>query len=360
MPHVYDNHPFSTPETEMTERFIDLRSDTVTRPGPAMRRAIAEAEVGDDVFGDDPTVIALEKRVATMLGKEAALYVPSGTMGNLVSLAATTRPGDEIILERQCHILNYEVASAATIAGVQTSPVDGDHGVLTVEKIAPLVREATLHTPGTRLVAIENTHNRAGGRVFPLEEMQRIRKFADEQGIGVHLDGARLANAHVATGVPFADYGACCDTVSMCFSKGLGAPVGSIVASTSEVIDRARRWRKRLGGGMRQAGVLAAAAMYALDHHVERLRDDHENAQRLAGFVESTTGLRLVHDVQTNIVVFAVDPSLGTVAEFLTRLEAKGVRAVPFGAGLVRMVTHIDVSADDIDRVGEILPGVAG
>jgi threonine aldolase len=196
--------------------------------------------------------------------------------------------------------------------------------------------------------------------VFPLEEMQRIRRFADERGIGVHLDGARLANAHVATGVSFADYGACCDTVSMCFSKGLGAPVGSIVASTAEVIDRARRWRKRLGGGMRQSGILAAAAMYALDHHIERLREDHDNAQRLAGFIESTTGLQLVHDVQTNIVVFAVDPSLGAVSEFLARLEAEGVRAVPFGAGLVRMVTHIDVSADDIERVGEILPGLAG
>jgi threonine aldolase len=334
---------------------IDLRSDTVSRPGPAMREAIARAEVGDDVFGDDPTAIALESRVAGMFSKEAALFVPSGTMGNLVALATVVERGDEIILDRQCHIFNYEVASVAALAGAQTNALDGERGVITAEMVAPHIRADNLHAPRTRVIAVENTHNRAGGRVFPLEEMRRIKALATERGLLVHLDGARICNAHVASGVAFTDYGACCDTLSMCFSKGLGAPVGSIVVSTREVIDRARKVRKRLGGGMRQAGILAAAALYALDHHVARLREDHAHAQRLAGFVEAVEGLRLAHPVESNIVVFAVDERRFTVPDFLARLERAGVRAVPFGAGLVRMVTHLDVSAQDIERVGAAL-----
>jgi len=334
---------------------IDLRSDTVTRPGPAMREAIARAEVGDDVFGDDPTTIALESRVAGMFGKEAALFVPSGTMGNLVALATVVERGDEIILDRQSHIFNYEVASVAALAGAQTNALDGERGVITAEMVAPHIRPDSLHAPRTRVIAVENTHNRAGGRVFPLEEMRRIKALAAQHGLLVHLDGARICNAHVASGVAFTDYGECCDTLSMCFSKGLGAPVGSIVVSTRAVIDRARKVRKRLGGGMRQAGILAAAALYALDHHVARLREDHAHARRLAGFVEAVEGLRLAHPVETNIVVFAVDERRFTVPDFLARLERAGVRAVPFGAGLVRMVTHLDVSAEDIERVGTAL-----
>jgi len=320
-----------------------------------MREAIARAEVGDDVFGDDPTVIALESRVAAMFGKEAALFVPSGTMGNLVALATILEPGDEIILDRQCHVFNYEVASVAALAGAQTNALDGERGVITAEMVAPHIRAENLHAPRTRAIAVENTHNRAGGRVFPLEEMRRIKALAAERGLLVHLDGARICNAHVASGVAFTDYGACCDTVSMCFSKGLGAPVGSIVVSTRAVIERARKVRKRLGGGMRQAGILAAAALYALDHHVDRLREDHEHARRLAGFVEDCAGLRLVHPVETNIVVFAVDARRFAVPEFLARLERAGVRAVPFGAGVVRMVTHLDVSAQDVERAGAAL-----
>ncbi|MGD8413636.1 MAG: GntG family PLP-dependent aldolase [Candidatus Latescibacterota bacterium] len=334
---------------------IDLRSDTVTRPVPGMRDAIYNAEVGDDVFGDDPTVIALEKKVAAMYGAEASLYVASGTMANLIALSSLTSPGDEIVLDRQCHVFNYEVASVAALAGVQTNALDGDRGVITAKQIAPHIREANLHLPTTKVIEIENTHNRAGGGIFPFDEMKAIRELADERGVFVHLDGARLANAHVETGVPFADYYRCVDTLSMCFSKGLGAPVGSIVVSTAERIARARKIRKRLGGGMRQAGILAAAAIYALDNHVERLREDHANARRLAAFIENTEGLTIHQPVETNIVIFRVDESAFTVDQFLGRIAEAGVLAVPFGTGLVRMVTHLDVSADDIDKVGQAL-----
>ena len=341
--------------TEPARRFIDLRSDTVTRPTPAMRRAMAEAEVGDDVFGDDPTVIGLEQRVSDLLGKEAALFVPSGTMGNFLGLASTAATGDEVILDRQCHVMNYEVSSAAALHGLQLNALDGDRGVITAAQIEPHIKVESMHTPGTRIIAIENTHNRAGGRVFPFDEMQRVRALADKHGLSVHLDGARLCNAYVETRVALKDYAACADTVSMCFSKGLGAPVGSILASRRDVVDRARRLRKRLGGGMRQAGVLAAAALHALDHHVERLRDDHAHAQRLATFVERVPGLSLVYPVETNIVVARVDERAFTVETLLAQLRERGVLAVPFGAGRVRMVTHLDVSTDDVERAGEAL-----
>lgn len=338
-----------------TRRFIDLRSDTVTRPTAGMRRAIAEAEVGDDVFGDDPSVIALEKRVANLLKKEAALFVPSGTMGNFLGIACLAEPGDEVILERQCHIMNYEVSSVAALHGVQLNAFDGDRGVLTAAQIEPHIKVQSLHTPGTQVIAMENTHNRAGGRIYPFDEMKRIKALAERHGVRVHLDGARLCNAHVETGVSLADYAACADTVSMCFSKGLGAPVGSILVSTHEVVGRARRVRKRLGGGLRQAGVLAAAASYALDHHVERLREDHKNAKRLASFVEQVNGLSILFPVETNIVVARVDEKVFSVETLLAKLKERGVLGVPFGAGRVRMVTHLDASSDDIERAGEAL-----
>ncbi|UCG50569.1 MAG: low-specificity L-threonine aldolase [Candidatus Latescibacterota bacterium] len=336
-------------------KIVDLRSDTVTRPVPGMRRAIADAEVGDDVFGDDPTVNALEDRIAKLFGKEAALFVPSGTMGNQVALASITEPGDEVILERQCHIFNYEVAAAPALSGLQFNPVDGDAGVITVEQILPHIRHRDIHAPVTKVVALENTHNRAGGHIFPLEEMKRIRELTIERGLRVHLDGARLANAVVATGIPFDQYAACADTVSLCFSKGLGAPVGSAVASDAETVQKARRKRKQFGGGMRQAGILAAAALYALDHHVERLADDHENAQRLGARIESIDGLELAFSVDTNIVIFRVGEKFGSVDLLLAQLKKDGVLAVPFGPTLVRMVTHLDVNADDIDHVADML-----
>ena len=263
------------------------------------------------------------------------------------------------ILDRQCHVFNYEVASIATYLGGADQPDRRrsrcHHGGA---DIAPLIRDDNLHLPDHRVIAIENTHNRAGGHMFPFDEMKAIRALADERGLFVHLDGARLAHAHVETGVSFEEYYSCADTVSMCFSKGLGAPVGSIVISTAEHINRARKIRKRLGGGMRQAGVLAAAALYALEHHVDRLREDHQNAARLAAFIERTDGLTIHQPVETNIVIFRVDPAAFTVGEFLRRLSAAGVLAVPFGPGLVRMVTHLDVSADDIERTGDALAGI--
>ena len=339
---------------------VDLRSDTVTRPGPAMRRAIAEAAVGDDVFGDDPTVIELEKRVASMFGTEASLFVPSGTMGNHIALASITHPGEEVIIERQAHIFFYEVASVAALSGVQMNALDGDAGVITAEQIAPHIRpRESLHEPVTGAIAIENTHNRASGRVFPIDEMKRIRALADERGVKVHLDGARLANAVVASGVDFKEYVACAHTVNMCFSKGLGAPVGSIVASDAATIHKARRKRKQLGGGMRQAGILAAAAIYALDHHIERLAEDHENARRLGERISTIEGLTLVRPPETNIVVFRVDERVhGPVPELLSRLKREGVLGIPFGSSRIRMVTHLDVTREDIERVGDVIHAV--
>jgi threonine aldolase len=276
-------------------------------------------------------------------------------MGNFLGVASLTETGDEVILDRQCHIMNYEVSSVAALHGVQLNALDGDRGVLTSAQIEPHIKVQSLHTPGTRVIAMENTHNRAGGRIYPFDEMKGVKALAERYGIRVHLDGARLCNAHVETGVSLADYAACADTVSMCFSKGLGAPVGSILVSTRDVVERARRLRKRLGGGMRQAGVLAAAALHAVDHHVERIRDDHKNAKRLASFAEQVRGLSLLFPVETNIVVARVDDKVFTVEAFLAGLRERGVLAVPFGAGRVRMVTHLDVSADDIERAGEAL-----
>jgi threonine aldolase len=334
---------------------IDLRSDTVTRPVPGMRKAIAEALVGDDVFGDDPTVIELERRITSLFGKEAALFVPSGTMANQVALASLTQPGDEVICDRQCHIFNYEVAAAPALSGLQFNPLDGEIGVITADQIKPYIRAENLHCPVTRLIAIENTHNRAGGHLFPFDEMKRIRTLAESRGLKVHLDGARLANAVVATGVPFHDYAACADTVNMCFSKGLGAPVGSIVAGSAETIKKARKKRKQFGGGMRQAGILAAAVLYALDHHVERLAEDHANARTLAGAIRSVDGLELVYPPDTNIIIFKVDEKFDTVDGFLGRLARHDILAVSFGPSWVRMVTHLDVSAADIDVVADVL-----
>ncbi len=336
-------------------RIVDLRSDTVTRPGPEMRRAMAEAEVGDDVFGDDPTVIALQERVATLFGKEAALFVPSGTMANQVALAAHTRRGDEVICDRNCHIFNYEVAAPAVLSGIQLNPLDGEQGVITAEQIAPHIRPKNVHLPNTRLIAIENTHNRGAGKIFPLDEMQRIHELASEHGLSVHLDGARLANAVAATDISFEQYASCADTVSMCFSKGLGAPVGSIVSGTSELIGRAHKARKLFGGGMRQAGILAAAAMYALDNHLSRMTDDHRNARRLGEIIDSTDGLERLFSVETNMVIFRVDESFMSADKFLSLLEENGVLTVTLRPGVIRMVTHLDVNADDVDHVGEVL-----
>src|SRR5688500_17350049 len=261
---------------------IDLRSDTVTRPTPEMRKAIAEAEVGDDVVGDGPTVNALQDFAADLLGKEAGLFVPTGSMGNQVCLGSLTSPGDEVLCEAGAHFLHFEGGSVATHLGLMMRPIPGTRGILFADQIAPAIRPGSEHNPRTAVEAIENSHNAAGGSVFPIDEARAISKVAREQGVAVHLDGAQLFNAQASTGTPAREWAACADTLTFCFSKGLGAPIGSMVCSSAANIERGRKIRKRLGGGMRQVGVIAAAARVALETGVDRLEEDHANARRLA------------------------------------------------------------------------------
>jgi threonine aldolase len=329
---------------------IDLRSDTVTRPTPAMKAAMLAAEVGDDVFHEDPTVNALEERVAALLGKEAALFVPSGTMSNQIAVKAHTRPGDELLCDANCHIYVYEGGGPAVLSGVTCRTLDGEHGVLDVGMLEGKVRPPDDHMVRTRLVCLENTHNRGGGRIYPLDKIRAVRAWAGKHSLAMHLDGARLWNAIVATGVPAATWAAEFDTVSVCFSKGLGAPVGSALVGPRELIVVGRRIRKLFGGGMRQAGVLAAAALYALEHHVDRLAEDHRNARTIAEAVASTPGLRLQGEVQTNLVFFEVDRALGTAAEMVTRLAGQGVAVLATAPQTIRAVTHLDVSAAQAER----------
>jgi threonine aldolase len=330
---------------------VDLRSDTVTRPTPGMREAIARAEVGDDVFGDDPTVIALERRVAALAGKEAALFVPSGTMGNQLAVNALTRPGDQIVLEAESHIFLYEQAGVAATSGCLVHLVAAERGVIAPAALAPALEEDPEddHVARTTLLCVENTHNRHGGAIVPLDRLRALAAVARERGLAVHLDGARLWNASVATGVPLRDWAATADTVMMCFSKGLGAPVGSILVAPTEVVRRARRVRKRLGGGMRQAGILAAACLYALDHHVARLAEDHARARALAAGWREAPGVR-VAEPDTNIVLAELEhPALDRTA-VLAALESRGVRLIGFGARRVRAITHLDVDDAAIAR----------
>lgn len=343
----------------MAERIIDLRSDTVTRPSAAMREAMARAEVGDDVLGDDPTVKRLEARMAALLGKEAALYVPSGTMSNALALLSQTQPGDEVILDRRCHIFNYEVGGASVLGGLQLFPMDGPAGLLPIEGLPDAVRPDNIHHPRTALVAVENTHNRAGGRVYPVDQLREVSRFARGRRLRVHMDGARLANAFVKTGIPFAEYGALADSVSFCFSKGLGCPVGSILMSDAPAIARARVWRKRLGGGMRQAGILAAACLYALDHNVARLAEDHDKAARIGRIVESAKGFELAFPVETNIVIFGSTDASFSGDALAAALAKEGILALPFGR-LVRMVTHLDILPEDMARLEKALPRLLG
>ncbi|MGI9429744.1 MAG: GntG family PLP-dependent aldolase [Bythopirellula sp.] len=335
---------------------IDLGSDTLTKPTPAMRAAIAAAEVGDDVFGEDPTVALLEAKIAELLGKAAAMFVPSGSMSNLIGLRLHCGGGDEFLAETDCHIVRYEQASFAQLFGIAAQPIQGERGVLKVDQLSEKIRPHDMHCAQTRLICLENTHNYAGGRIQPYETVESICSWAAEHGLARHLDGARLFNAVVASGIPAAQWAQHFDTVSVCFSKGLGAPVGSALCGTSEAIDRARWHRKALGGAMRQVGVIAAAAVYALDHHIDRLAEDHQKAQRLAAAIKATKGLTLHGDqVDTNIVNFDVEESVGTAEEFCNRLLEKGVRMLPTKRYFVRAVTHLDVSMSDIDRVAELI-----
>ncbi|MDZ7371658.1 MAG: low-specificity L-threonine aldolase [candidate division KSB1 bacterium] len=331
-------------------QIVDLRSDTVTKPTAAMREAMAAAPVGDDVFGEDPMVNELQRRVAEMTGKEAALFVPSGTMSNQIALFVHARPGDEVICEYGCHIFNYEGAGAAQLSGVQLHPLKGERGVITAQQIAEAIRPADHHYPHTALIEVENTHNRAGGAVFPLSELVRIRALADERGLAVHMDGARLWNAVVATGIPLAEWCRTADSVSLCFSKGLGAPVGSILVGSAEFIERAHRRRKVQGGGMRQAGILAAAALYALDHHIERLAQDHRRARTLAEFLNERGALVDLAATQTNIVIAELKGNK-SAPQFCRELQENGVLALPISDRRVRFVTHLDVDDQGLEYV---------
>jgi len=339
---------------------VDLRSDTVTRPTPGMREAIAHAEVGDDVFGDDPTVLALERRVATLTGKAAAVFVPSGTMGNQLAVASQTRPGEKIVLEADSHIFRYEQGGTAANSGCLVHIVSGSRGVIAPETIAGVLDEDAEdeHIARPALLCLENTHNRHGGAIAPLERLRASAAAAREGGLKVHLDGARLWNASVATGVPLSEWAAPFDTVMMCFSKGLGAPVGSILVGSAETLHRARRVRKRWGGAMRQVGVLAAACLWALDHHVARLAEDHTRARALAAGIRAVPGVRVV-EPETNIVLVDLeDPGLERDA-MLTVLGSQGVRLIGFGPRRLRAVTHLDVDDDAIARAIEVFRSVA-
>lgn len=329
---------------------IDLRSDTVTRPTPEMRRAMAEAEVGDDVFGDDPTVNALQDYAAELLGKEAGLFVPTGSMGNQVALGALARPGDEVVCDAGAHFLHYEGGSVAAHLGLMMRPLPGDRGVISAEQVVRVVRSGDMHKPRSAVVAIENTHNASGGRIFPIEEARAVSKVAYDAGAAVHLDGARIFNAQVATGVAAAEWAACADTVTFCFSKGLGAPIGSMVCSTRELIDEARILRKRLGGGMRQVGTIAAAARVALETGIDRLAEDHDKARRLAD------GLKQLHPdavepdaVETNMVYLDLSPFSTRAPEVATALADHGVVTRGAPGTTMRLVTHRDVSDADIE-----------
>jgi len=340
---------------------IDLRSDTVTRPSPAMRRAMAEAEVGDDVLGDDPTVKRLEAMVAERLGKEAAIYVPSGTMSNQVALYTASERGDEILCETGSHIISYEVAAPAVISGLLTHPIDGELGILSAAQVARHVREPNIHCPRTRIIALENTHNRAGGTIYPLETIAEIEMVARKHGLWMHLDGARLWNAHIATGIPLDRYAAPFDSVSVCLAKGLGAPIGSVLSGTRDFIAKARRTRKMFGGGMRQVGILAAAGIYALEHNIPRLAEDHANARELAEELNRMPALTVnLKAAQTNIIAVEIDPAKMTVPDFVSRLAAKGVLCIPFGPTRVRFVTHLDVTAEDCRRAAAAVGEVVG
>jgi threonine aldolase len=332
---------------------IDLRSDTVTRPTPGMRQAMAKAEVGDDVFGDDPTVQRLEQETAGLLGKEAAVFMPSGTMSNQVAIRAHTEPGDEILLDGNAHIYFYEAGAPAALSGVMCRCLPGVRGVFDVPDILAALRPPNVHYAPSRLVCVENTHNLGGGRIWPLDRLIAVTSCAREHRLKLHLDGARLWNASAATGVTVAEYARPFDSVSVCFSKGLGAPVGSALAGSRALAERARRFRKQFGGGLRQAGVLAAAALYALTHHRDRLIEDHANARRLAEGLALLPGLIVQpHDVETNMVFLQVT-SL-PAPELERRLASKGVSVIARGPDSIRAVTHLDVSPADIQAAIDI------
>jgi threonine aldolase len=330
---------------------IDLRSDTLTRPTVGMRAAMAAADVGDDVYGEDPSVNALQEQVAALFGHEAALFVPTGTMGNQLCLRLLVQPGEELICDADAHVVTYEHGAAAAHGGITTRTWTAAGGHLDVADVRAMIRPPGYHTVATRAVAVENTHNRGGGAVQPIAALRELRALADDRALALHCDGARIWNAHVATGVSLSDYGTLFDTLSVCLSKGLGAPVGSVVVSSTDRTTHAREMRARLGGGMRQAGVLAAAGSYALRHHLQRLAEDHRRARRLAAAVGVDPSA-----VETNLVYFEAGDAVA-VAE---KARADGVLVSVVGPRRVRMVTHLDLGEADVDRAVEVLGRLIG
>ena len=336
---------------------IDLRSDTVTKPSPGMRRAMAEAEVGDDVFGDDPTVKRLEAMTAEMLGKEAALFVPSGTMANQIGIGVNTQPGDELLCAGTSHVYVWEAGGIARLSGVTARTFTGDRGLLSVDELRDAIRPVDdVHYVRTRLISLENTHNRGGGRVHPIGEIAKIARWAREHGLAMHLDGARLMNAVVASGRAAHEWAHYFDTVSICFSKGLGAPIGSALAGSAEHIRHAQRLRKLFGGGMRQVGIIAAAALFALENNVERLREDHAHARLLADAFADTDGFSLeMGPVETNLVWVAVNPSMGTAADVAAYLSSRGILVTVPAPQVVRACTHLDVTKEQIEQAARVI-----
>ncbi|MFQ5991077.1 MAG: low-specificity L-threonine aldolase [Nitrospiraceae bacterium] len=339
---------------------IDLRSDTVTRPSEAMREAMAQASVGDDVYGEDPTVNRLQDMAAALLGKAAALFVPSGIMANQLALRVQTQPGDEVIVESQAHIVRYEHGAAAALGGVQLHWVAGRRGILDPEQIESAIRPNDPYNPRTGLITLENTHNSGGGSVYPLRTIQLIREVAVAHRLPMHLDGARLFNAVVASGVAAAEYARHFETVSFCLSKGLGAPVGSLVAiSDSAMLEKLRRYRRMYGGGMRQAGILAAAGIYALEHNITRLKEDHDHARQLAEVLQKIPSVSLdPSQVETNIVIFDVIDHRRSASEVVASLKEAGVLLNAVGKATFRAVTHLDITGQDIEEAGQILAHV--
>jgi threonine aldolase len=340
-------------------QFIDLRSDTVTRPTAAMRRAMAEAEVGDDVYGEDPTVNRLEQRAAEILGKEAGLFVPTGTMGNTVAIKIHTEHGQEVICDARSHIIDWELSMTAWFSGCLVRSIETEDGILDWDRIQRKIRNFGPHNAPTSLIEVENTHNMAGGTVYPIETLRDIYARAQDRGLKVHMDGARVFNASAATGVPVREYAACADTVMFCLSKGLGAPVGSMVVGTKAAIAKGRLYRKRLGGGMRQVGVLAAAGLIALEEMPGRLPEDHANARFLAEALGRLPGVRTTRDrVRTNILMVNVVGTGLPSSEISARLKAEGVLMNGVGPELLRAVTHYDVTRADCERAVQVFGSV--
>lgn len=344
----------------MSTELIDLRSDTVTRPSPAMLQAMMDAPLGDDVYGEDPTARALEARAAELLGKEAALFVPSGTMANQIAIGVHTRPGDELLCDPTSHVYVWECGGIARHWGVTARTIEPRHRLLTRADLEGAIRPDDGHYVRTRLICLENTHNRRGGQVHRPEDVAEIAAWARENKLLMHLDGARLMNASIALGVTAAELAAPFDSVSLCFSKGLGAPIGSVVAGSKEFVAAAHRLRKALGGGMRQVGVVAAAALYALEHNVARLAEDHAHARVLAEAVRATPGLRLeVELVATNLVWFEVDPRLGTATALSERLRAQGILVSALGPQVLRACTHLDLNRAQVERAAQAIRALA-